>query len=116
MQNYDDQRNLPANPLNSLMKKKYGLTAHSNLTFTDKDTLYTIFRKVARYIDKNGEWSEQDYTDSIRFLLEDTGRVDNVRSVVRTSTPNLSRNLRNGKDIFELVFTDEGKEKRNYLF
>lgn len=112
LQNYDDQKNLPANPLNSLMKNKYGLTTHSNLTFTDKDTLYTIFRKVARYIDKNGKWSEQDYTDSIRFLLEDTGRADNVRSVVRTSTPNLSRNLRNGKDIFELVFTDEGKEKK----
>ena len=71
LQNYDVQKNLHANPLNSLMKKKYGLTTHSNLTITDKDTLYTSFRKVARYIDKNGDWSEQDYINSAKSLLED---------------------------------------------
>ena len=115
LQNYDVQKNLPANPLNSLMKKKYGLTTHSNLTITDKDTLYTSFRKVARYIDKNGDWSEQDYINSAKSLLEDTGRVDQVKSIVRTSTPKLSTSLTRGKDVFEMNVVTEGKENKEYF-
>lgn len=40
--------------LTSLMKKKYGITRSSALKITEKDTLYTIFRKLADYIYKNG--------------------------------------------------------------
>ncbi len=49
-----------ANQLTSLLKKKYGTTTSSPVIFTDKDTLYTAFRKLADNIYKNGSWSQED--------------------------------------------------------
>ena len=48
------------NQLTSLMKEKYGVTRSSSVTITEKDTLYTAFRKLADNIYKNGEWTEED--------------------------------------------------------
>lgn len=48
------------NQLTSLLKKKYGTTTSSPVIFTDKDTLYTAFRKLADNIYKNGSWSQED--------------------------------------------------------
>lgn len=48
------------NQLTSLLKKKYGTTTSSPVMFTDKDTLYTAFRKLADNIYKNGSWSQED--------------------------------------------------------
>lgn len=59
------------NPLTSLLKKKYGIAAPSNvLRFTEKDTLFTAWRKTAQFIYKNGEWSDQDYLDAIMSTYE----------------------------------------------
>ncbi|MGG5325800.1 LPD1 domain-containing protein [Enterococcus sp. DIV2381] len=48
------------NQLTSLLKKKYGTTTSSPLVFTEKDTLYTAFRKLADNIYKNGTWTQED--------------------------------------------------------
>lgn len=48
------------NQLTSLLKKKYGTTTSSPVVFTDKDTLYTAFRKLADNIYKNGSWTQED--------------------------------------------------------
>lgn len=62
-------------PLTSLLKKKYGIAAPSNvLRFTDKDTLFTAWRKTAQFIYKNGEWSDQDYLDAIMSTYEKSNK------------------------------------------
>lgn len=58
------------NPLYDLMKAKYGITKQGTLKLTDKDDLKTMFRKIANYIYKNGDWSEQDYTNAYKTYLE----------------------------------------------
>ncbi|MBA0947990.1 LPD1 domain-containing protein [Enterococcus gallinarum] len=48
------------NQLTSLLKKKYGTTTSSPVVFTEKDTLYTAFRKLADNIYRNGSWAQED--------------------------------------------------------
>ena len=48
------------NQLTSLLKKKYGTTTSSPVVFTEKDTLYTAFRKLADNIYRNGSWVLED--------------------------------------------------------
>ena len=46
--------------LGSLMKTKYGVTRAGSLRFTPKDNIYTKFKKLAKYIAKNGDWTVED--------------------------------------------------------
>ncbi len=73
------------NPLTTLLKKRYGITRRSSLTITDKDTPFSTFRKVAAYIYRNGDWSENDQTQAIKDYLELSGMEHKVLSVKRTS-------------------------------
>ncbi len=57
------------NQLTSLMKQKYGMTKSSKLVFTEKDTLYTSFRKLADNIYKNGEWSPEDERAAVDTMI-----------------------------------------------
>lgn len=57
------------NQLTSLMKQKYGMTKSSPLIFTEKDTLYTSFRKLADNIYKNGEWSTEDEQAAVDTMI-----------------------------------------------
>ncbi|MGM0220077.1 LPD1 domain-containing protein [Enterococcus sp. AZ126] len=57
------------NQLTSLMKQKYGMTKSSPLVFTEKDTLYTSFRKLADNIYKNGEWSPEDERAAVDTMI-----------------------------------------------
>ncbi|WP_447382607.1 LPD1 domain-containing protein [Enterococcus faecalis] len=57
------------NQLTSLMKEKYGMTRSSSVTITDKDTLYTAFRKLADTIYKNGEWTEEDEKRAVDTMI-----------------------------------------------
>lgn len=62
-----DQINTP-NKIVDLMKQKYGLTHISKtITVTSNDTLYTLYRKTARYLYKNGV-ENGDYTDKDEVL------------------------------------------------
>lgn len=70
------------NPLTSLLKKKYGIAAPSNvLRFTDKDTLFTAWRKTAQFIYKNGEWSDQDFQNSVKLEYDGSRKFENIDSV-----------------------------------
>ncbi|MCT7749865.1 hypothetical protein RON44_09185 [Lactobacillus gasseri] len=56
------------NKIVDLMKQKYGLTHISKtITVTPNDTLYTLYRKTARYLYKNGV-ENGDYTDQDEVL------------------------------------------------
>lgn len=57
------------NFLTSLMKQKYGMTKSSPLKFTEKDTLYTCFRKLADHIYKNGEWTQEDEIQAVDTMM-----------------------------------------------
>ncbi|EGO5140786.1 toprim domain-containing protein [Enterococcus faecalis] len=57
------------NQLTSLMKKKYGMTRSSSVKITDKDTLYTAFRKLADTIYKNGDWTEEDEKRAVDTMI-----------------------------------------------
>ncbi len=91
------------NPLTTLMKQRYGINRQSSLRLTDKDTLFSTFRKVANYIYKNGDWQEQDYCDAIKHYLEDTQMEDKVLAVKRTSIgASKIGNSAKGKEVFEV--------------
>ena len=60
---------LMENQLTSLMKKKYGMTRSSSVKITDKDTLYTAFRKLADTIYKNGDWTEEDEKRAVDTMI-----------------------------------------------
>ena len=55
--------------LTSLMKEKYGVIRSTPVKFTDKDTLYTSFRKLADNIYKNGEWTQDDYLKAVETMV-----------------------------------------------
>ncbi|HBI2075871.1 TPA: DUF3991 domain-containing protein [Enterococcus faecalis] len=57
------------NQLTSLMKEKYGVTRSSSVMITEKDTLYTAFRKLADNIYKNGEWTEEDEQRAVDTMI-----------------------------------------------
>lgn len=57
------------NSLTSLMKAKFGVTRSSYVKLTEKDTLYTIFRKLADNIYKNGTWTQEDEIQAVDTLI-----------------------------------------------
>ncbi|MEZ1268778.1 LPD1 domain-containing protein [Enterococcus faecium] len=57
------------NSLTSLMKTKFGVTRSSSVKLTEKDTLYTIFRKLADNIYKNGTWTQEDEIQAVDTLI-----------------------------------------------
>lgn len=57
------------NKLTSLMKQKYGTVKSSAVKFTAKDDLYSMFRKLAVNIYKNGEWTIQDEINAVDTLM-----------------------------------------------
>lgn len=75
-------------PLSTLMKKKYGLTKQSTLRFTDKDNLFSQFKKTAAYIYKNSEWNEQNKLETIKQYLENRDSNTEVYSLKKLDNPN----------------------------
>lgn len=68
--------------LTSLMKKKYGVERSTPLIFTDKDTLYTSYRKLADNIYKNGDWTEDDLQAAAHYMMEmyySNRSIDNLK-------------------------------------
>lgn len=55
--------------LTSLLKRKYGTTKSSPVVFTEKDTLYTCFRKLADNIYKNGTWTQEDEQRAVDTMI-----------------------------------------------
>ena len=72
------------NPLSSLLKDNLGMiSTKGKLTLKANDSLFTVFRKTANYIGKNGDWTGEDYieaTETIASLHEDQfGHVTSSR-------------------------------------
>ncbi|EMF0094431.1 hypothetical protein O1F49_002660 [Enterococcus hirae] len=65
---------MPRQFLTSLMKKKFGVTRSSTFKITQKDTLYTTFRKLADYIYKNGDWTEEDRLSAVETMVRNRER------------------------------------------
>ncbi|MBO1137180.1 LPD1 domain-containing protein [Enterococcus faecalis] len=55
--------------LTSLLKRKYGTTKSTPVVFTEKDTLYTCFRKLADNIYKNGVWTQEDEKRAVDTII-----------------------------------------------
>ena len=56
--------------ITDLMKERYGIKqTGKSLNVIPSDTLYTIFRKTADYIYRNGEWTEEDEKTAIKGML-----------------------------------------------
>lgn len=69
--------------ITDLMKERYGIKqTGKSLNVTPSDTLYTIFRKTADYIYRNGEWTEEDEKAAIKGMIEQEdyfgGDISNV--------------------------------------
>lgn len=60
--------NEAVNPLDELMKQKYGVTSSGRLQWTEKDDYFTLMRKVARYIYKQQDWTERREMGAIMAL------------------------------------------------
>lgn len=63
------------NQITSLMKQKYGMVKSSPLVFTEKDTLYTSFRKLADNIYKNGDWTSEDQKAAVNTMERNHRRL-----------------------------------------
>ncbi|MEY8736811.1 hypothetical protein AB9M75_06140 [Lactobacillus sp. AN1001] len=68
------ERSTIQNPLTTLLKEKYGISKQEGtLRFTEKDNLFTIFRKTAVYIYKNGDWTPEEQKEAVKSWLESVG-------------------------------------------
>lgn len=108
--------------LNSLMHHRFGITRHSKLSITPKDTYYAIFRKLAYYLAKNGDWSDQDYLQAaatigrLVFGKEAEATVHGAQFVDGTDNPMIYyKHLQSAQEADEQVIKIEfvGESKRN---
>lgn len=66
-------------PVISLLRENFGIRKVSSvLKITDKDNLYTTYRKIADFIWKNGEWTEEDYATAIADSSKYTSLFDDL--------------------------------------
>lgn len=77
--------------LTSLMKEKFGVVKSSSLKLTEKDTVYTAFRKIADNIYKNGEWSVEDEMKAVETMMRN-------RHFISINTGDSESRIQNGTD------------------
>ncbi|MCC4394860.1 hypothetical protein LMC00_02690 [Limosilactobacillus reuteri] len=104
-------------PLATLMKQKYGVTKQSSLRLNSDDSLFVVFRKIANYIYKNGEWNDQDYADAIKSYLENTDRGNTdkreIASIVKD--PGGQQVLRTNRNTYTINYKDENSKKLYFI-
>lgn len=104
-------------PLATLMKQKYGVTKQSSLRLNSDDSLFVVFRKIANYIYKNGEWNDQDYADAIKSYLENTDRGNTdkreITSIVKD--PGGQQVLRTNRNTYTINYKDENSKKLYFI-
>lgn len=104
-------------PLVTLMKQKYGVTKQSSLRLNSDDSLFVVFRKIANYIYKNGEWNDQDYADAIKSYLENTDRGNTdkreIASIVKD--PGGQQVLRTNRNTYTINYKDENSKKLYFI-
>lgn len=108
------------NPLTTLLEKKYGInqSGKSNLKISDKDNLFTIFRKTAKYIYNNGEWSQEDVANAVKDYLN-LSKMANVESVTPDTDQSGEKAIGSsvaGKNVYQLqIKNDQGKLVTEYM-
>lgn len=104
-------------PLATLMKQKYGVTKQSSLRLKSDDSLFVVFRKIANYIYKNGEWNDQDYADAIKSYLENTDRGNTdkreIASIVKD--PGGQQVLRTNRNTYTINYEDKNSKKLYFI-
>ncbi|MRN07704.1 MULTISPECIES: hypothetical protein [Lactobacillaceae] len=104
-------------PLATLMKQKYGVTKQSSLRLNSDDSLFVVFRKIANYIYKNGEWNDQDYADAIKSYLENTDRGNTdkreIASIVKD--PGGQQVLRTNRNTYTINYEDKNSKKLYFI-
>lgn len=67
------------NPVISLLRENFGIRkVSSTIKLTEKDNIYTTYRKIADFIWKNGEWSQADYVTAIVDFATYTSLFDGL--------------------------------------
>lgn len=104
-----------ANPLTTLLRKKYGINQEvkGSLTVSQNDTLYTLFRKTARFIYNNGSWTQKDLEQAIKDYLElsaDEYLVKSVTPVKAEDSPIGSS--AQGKQVYKLKTIDQSNHSQ----
>lgn len=66
-----------------LMKKKWGITKSSPFTIKNTDSLYTTYRKLAKNIYKNGEWTEKEKEEAVRDIFSEYNYKDPEQMRIR---------------------------------
>lgn len=65
-----ETRDTVVNPLATLMKAKYGIDRQGSLTLSANDTMPSKIRKIANYIYKNGDWTQEDFEAAVKTYGE----------------------------------------------
>lgn len=65
-----ETRDTVVNPLATLMKAKYGIDRQGSLTLSSNDTMPAKIRKIANYIYKNGDWTQEDFEAAVKTYGE----------------------------------------------
>lgn len=76
----------------SNLSKDLGLKKISPLRFREDDNLYKKFQKLAKYIYKNGEWTEDDKQDAaVKAFRQNVRDVPGMIEKIELSDPNIPK-------------------------
>lgn len=73
--------------LTSLMKEKFGITRVAPLKINPNDEINIQLRKIASYIYKTGDWTEEDIKEGIKAAVLSNYRLDQQETLDITLTP-----------------------------
>ena len=73
--------------LTSLMKEKFGITKVAPLKINPNDEINIQLRKIASYIYKTGDWTEEDIKEGIKAAVLSNYRLDQQETLDITLTP-----------------------------
>ncbi|OUZ19561.1 LPD1 domain-containing protein [Enterococcus cecorum] len=73
--------------LTSLMKEKFGITRVAPLKINPNDEINIQLRKIASYIYKTGDWTDEDIKEGIKAAVLSNYRLDQQETLDITLTP-----------------------------
>lgn len=73
--------------LTSLMKEKFGITRVAPLKINPNDEINIQLRKIASYIYKTGDWTQEDVKEGIKVAVLSKYRFDQQQTLDITLSP-----------------------------
>lgn len=110
--------------LTTLMHQRFGITRYSKITVSANDTLYTLFRKLAFYIYRNGDWKDEDYEQTAAIIgnlnyygnLSGNETISSAEAVSEDDNPFLKAHKKLYKDEKDFtLYTDNNGKKSRFL-